>query len=147
MIIPLCELIVSFDTWYIEQFRDTLAEPLGKSDGIADAAIEKALNGQQIPQAMRSYYRVAGNHWLNTNHNELRTLDSLESVDHHTFFMDENQIVVQWAIRNTDLSLDDPIVFQGQRVDDGYEWNAEDYTFSQFMMSMWKWILTGENPD
>ncbi len=138
---------MSFDLWYISQFRDTLREPLAESDRISEAEIDAALSGQQIPAAMRSYYHVAGNHWLNTNHNELRSLESLESVDDHTIFMDENQVVVQWAIRNADLALDDPVVYQGQPLDDGYEWYPEKHTFSRFMIAMWQWMLTGEEPD
>ena len=137
---------MTFDSWYIDQFRDMLGEPLSESDGIPDSMIDGLLNGRQIPEAMRAYYRVAGNHWLNRNHNELRTLDSFESTDGHTIFMDENQVVVQWAIRDTDLLADDPIVYQGQRVDSGYEWYVEKCTFSRFMIAMWRWILTGEDP-
>ena len=93
---------------------------------------------------MRAYYRVAGKHWVNSNHNQLRSLDAFKLVDEYTIFMDENQVVVQWAIRNEDLTLDDPIVYQGQVVEDGYEWFAEDWTFSRFIIAMWRWVLTGE---
>jgi hypothetical protein len=135
---------MSFDTWYIDQFRDTLGEPLSDSDRIPDAEIDAALNGRQIPASMRAYYRVAGKHWLNTNHNQLRSPNALEVVGDYTLFMDENQVVVQWAIRNADLTLDDPVVFQGQPLDNGYEWFAEVWSFSRFMISMWRWVLTGE---
>jgi hypothetical protein len=137
---------MTFDSWYLDQFRDTLGQPLTESDGIADSMIDRLLDGQQIPEAMRAYYRVAGNHWLNTNHNELRTLDAFESAGGHTIFMDENQVVVQWGIRDVDLTADDPVVHQGQRVDSAYEWSPEKYTFSRFMIAMWRWTLTGEDP-
>lgn len=133
-----------FENWYQQQFRDALNETLSESDGISDAEIDSLLKGREIPTAMRAYYRVAGKHWLNTNHNELRTLDSLEEVDGYTIFMDENQVVVQWAIQNDEMAGDDPFVYQGQQVDDVYEWHAEDLTFSRFIIAMWKWILTGE---
>lgn len=133
--------------WFIHQFRDTLGEPLADTDGIANEKIDALLDGSTIPQSMRAYYRVAGNHWLNTNHNALRPLDSLESVDGHTIFMDENQIVVQWAIRDADLTKDDPIVYQAQIGESDTNWQAEKYTFSQFMIAMWQWILTGEDPE
>jgi hypothetical protein len=136
-----------FDSWYVDQFRETLRVPLSETDGIPDSVIDGLLEGRQIPEAMRAYYRVAGNHWLNTNHNELRTIDSFESTDGYTIFMDENQVVVQWAIRNTDLSADDPFVYQGRRVESGYEWYAEKYTFSRFVIAMWRWILTGDDSD
>jgi hypothetical protein len=135
------------DFWYQSQFRETLGEPLSEVDAMTDSEIDSLLNGKQIPEAMRAYYRVAGRHWLNTNHNQLRRLDELESVDGHTIFMDENQVVVQWAIRDADLSTEDPIVYQGQLVDAAYEWYAEKYTFSRFLIAMWKWTLTGEEPE
>ncbi|HUG66419.1 MAG TPA: hypothetical protein VMM76_01630 [Pirellulaceae bacterium] len=137
---------MTFESWYIEQFRGTLGETLSESEGIPDSIIDSLLDGRQIPEAMRAYYRVAGNHWLNTNHNQLRPLGSLEFVDGYLIFMDENQVVVQWAIRDLDLAVDDPIVYQGQHRDSGYEWHAEKYTFSRFMIAMWRWILTGEDP-
>ena len=138
---------MAFDLWYIEQFRDTLGQPLGESDGFADSSIDSLLDGRQIPEAMRAYYRVAGKHWLNRNHNELRNLDAFVSIDGHTIFMDENQLVVQWAIRDRDLSAADPIVYQGQRVNAGYEWYAEKYTFSRFIIAMWRWTITGSDPN
>lgn len=133
-----------YEVWYLQQFRDTLDEPLGKSDGLSDEKIDTLLEGREIPAAMRAYYRVAGDHWLNTNHNELRTLDALETIDDYTCFMDENQMVVQWAIRNEDMVSDDPLVYQGIETENGYQWHSVDMTFSQFMMAMWKWVLTGE---
>jgi hypothetical protein len=136
-----------FEQWYIDQFRETLGEPLNKSDGISNAEIEKLTKGKQIPAAMRDYFRVAGRHWLNTNHNALHPLDSLDSVDGYTIFMDENQLVVQWAIHDMEMSDEDPIVYQGQQTEIGYEWYAEDLTFSRFMVRMWRWIITGEVQD
>lgn len=140
--------IMNFDQWYICQFRGTLGEPLPDSDGIPDDRVDGLLDGKLIPAAMRDYYRVAGKHWLNTNHNSLRALDSLESIGEYTIFMDENQLVVQWAIRDSESESeeDDPIVYQGQRSDSNCEWHAEKNTFSQFMIEMWRWILTGDVP-
>ncbi len=137
---------MSFDSWYIEQFRDTLGEPLADSDSIPESAIDAALNGVVIPEALRAYYRVAGNHWLNTEHNELRTPGDLIHVDGYTVFMDENQFVVQWAIRDCDLNTKDPTVFQGLCIAAGHEWHAEPFTVSEFMIAMWRWVVTGELP-
>lgn len=137
---------MTFEQWYIEQFCNALGQPLQESDGMSDAEIDAQLDGRVIPKAMRAYFRVAGNHWLNTNHNELRRLDSLETIDGYTIFMDENQVVVQWSIRESEMKDDDPIVYQGQSTGSGYEWFAEKFVFSRFMISMWKWTLTGEEP-
>lgn len=138
---------MNFTEWYIEQFRETLHEPLASSDAMSELEIENALGGKSIPAAMLAYYRVAGRHWVNTNHNRLRELSAIETVGDHTIFMDENQVVAQWAIRNTDLREDDPVVFQGQQRGSAHEWYPEKYKFSTFMIAMWRWILTGEAPD
>lgn len=137
---------MNFDQWFTQQFRDTLREPLAPSDGITASELESQFGTTGLPAAMLAYYRVAGNHWLNKNHNEFRDPASLESGDGYTIFMDENQFVVQWAVRNCDFSEDDPIVYQKTNDPDS-EWYSEERTFSQFMIAMWRWILTGEDPD
>lgn len=138
---------MNFVEWYNEQFRETLNEPLRPSDGMRESEIEGALVGKSIPAAMRAYYSIAGKHWINTNHNHLRELSALETVGDYTIFMDENQLVAQWAIRNSDLNQEDPTIYQGQQTGSTYEWNPEKYTFSKFMIAMWRWILTGEDPE
>jgi hypothetical protein len=137
---------MKFADWYNEQFRDTLNETLRSSDGMLESQIDAALSGRSIPEAMRDYYRVAGNHWINENHNQLRDLSALETIGDYTIFMDENQVVAQWAIRSSDMNQDDPTVFQGQQIGSTYEWHPEKYTFSRFMIAMWRWTLTGEEP-
>lgn len=135
---------MAYRDWYITQFHETLGEPLRESDGIPRAQLDKLLDGQRIPLALYEYYCVAGRHWLNTNHNELRSPDALESVDSHTIFMDENQVVVQWAIRDSELQEDDPLVYLGQLENDRLIWYAEDDTLSRFIIATWRWTLTGE---
>lgn len=138
---------MNFAKWYNEQFRKTLHEPLQSSDGMSEADIDNVLRGMSIPSAMRDYYRVAGKHWINENHNHLRDLSALETNGDYTIFMDENQVVVQWAIRNADMNQKDPTVYQGQQTGSTYEWFPEKYTFSTFMIAMWRWTLTGEDPE
>lgn len=136
---------MNFEEWFTQQFRDTLNQPLAPSDGIPDSELTAQLGTTVIPAAMRAYYRVAGNHWLNRDHNELLDPASLESIDGHTIFMDENQLVVQWAIRDSDLTEDDPVVYQKVYRPDS-TWYPEKFTFSRFMIAMWQWILTGVDP-
>ncbi|MFZ4661900.1 MAG: hypothetical protein ACOYNY_33125 [Caldilineaceae bacterium] len=138
---------MKFAEWYNAQFRETLREPLVSSDGMSALEIDTALGGKSVPAAMRAYYSVAGKHWINRNHNHLRELSALETVGDYTIFMDEHQVVAQWAIRNSDLRVDDPMVFQGQQRGSFYEWYPEKYTFSAFMITMWRWILTGDDPE
>lgn len=138
---------MNFAEWYHEQFRETLHEPLQPSDGMRESEIENVLVGRPIPAAMHAYYSVAGNHWINTNHNYLRELSALETVGDYTIFMHENQMVAQWAIRNSDMNLEDPPIFQGQQLGSAHEWYPEKYTFSTFMIAMWRWTLTGEDSE
>jgi hypothetical protein len=66
--------------------------------------------------------------------------------------MEENQAVAYWGVKQEDCSLHNPIVWQGQNInsiereleDETIEWYAENYRISQFLMEMWKWLLTGE---
>lgn len=138
---------MTFAEWYQQQFRETLHEPLQSSDQMLESDVAIALGDKVIPLAMRDYYRVAGKHWVNENHNRLRSLSSLENSGDYTIFMDENQAVAQWAIRKVDLNADDPTVYQGQLKGTTYEWSPEKYTFSRFMIAMWRWTLTGEDPE
>ena len=140
-------LTMNFADWYNEQFRETLHEPLQPSDGMTESEIQNALGRKSVPAAMRAYYKVAGKHWINTNHNRLRELSALETVGDYTVFMDENQVVAQWAIRSSELDQEDPTIYQGQQSGSAYVWYPEKYTFSTFMIAMWRWILTGEDPD
>jgi hypothetical protein len=135
---------MAFEKWYVDQFRETLNTPLSPQDGMSDAEIESLLRGQAIPSAMRDYYRVAGRHWINNSYNELLRPDALEDVDGYLVFMNENQCVVRWGIRNADQTADDPTVFQGQEINDVCNWYSEDLCFSQFMIATWNWVLTGE---
>ncbi len=127
---------MNFDEWFTQQFTETLGEPLVPSDGMTESELNSSLGNVIIPKSMLSYYRVAGNHWLNQNHNALRDPASFESIDGYTIFMEENQGVVQWAIRNCDLFEDDPVVYQMQPDQPELDWYPEKYTFSRFIIAM-----------
>jgi hypothetical protein len=135
---------MSFDDWFIAQFRDKLLEPLAETDGVTDVEIEAGLNGASLPQSVRAYWRVAGNHWLNTNHNQWLGLGEFQTNGEYTVFMIENQGVVAWAFRTDDLNAADPIVYQGPPDGASSEWHSEHLPFSQFIVAMWHWVLTGE---
>ena len=137
---------MQFDDWFIAQFRDTLSEPLTDADGMADSEIDAAIGSTKLPDSVRAYFRVAGNHWLNTNYNEWLPLGGFETVGNHTIFMNENQCVVRWAFRNDELAINDPNVYQAQFGADPVEWHSENKLFSRFIIAMWQWVLTGESP-
>ena len=138
---------MKFEDWFIAQFHDVLSEPLGESDGIADADIEAALRGLSLPASVRAYFRVAGNHWLNTNYNEWLPLGAFESVGDYTIFMNENQYVVRWAFRTADMNVDDPTIYQTQPDVEPAEWHSEERPFTEFIVAMWQWVLAGEDPE
>lgn len=147
MCFPLGDLTeMKFDDWFIAQFRDVLSEPLAETDGIPDSKIDAALDGSSIPSSVRAYFRVAGKHWLNTNYNEWLPLGAFETIGDYTVFMNENQCVVRWGFRAADMNSDDPIVYQTQPDNDSLEWYSEEKPFSQFIIAMWQWVLTGDDP-
>jgi hypothetical protein len=134
-----------FKQYYKDRFREIFGAPPSPSDGLGDTAVRAELGriGFVIPKALFDYYSLAGRHWINENHNHLRTIANLEWVDDKLIFMEENQCVVFWGIDKSDLRQTDPVVWQAAN-DDPVEWFAENYRLSQFLMAMWKWIVTGE---
>lgn len=97
-----------------------------------------------VPLALRELYLVAGNHPLNRAHNRLLPPDELKPDDGRVVFAEENQQVVVWAFETVDTAAD-PMVWQGQPDDAaGFVWYSEDRTLSEFIISMWNWIVTGD---
>ena len=75
---------------------------------------------------------------MNKAHNELYAPDGLAIEDGYLVFMEENQAVVNWGIREEDLSQPDPEVWQ--RVNsDPPEWYSENMPFSTFICKMLLW--------
>jgi hypothetical protein len=134
-----------FKRYYRDRFREIFGSPPRPSDGLGGEAVRAELDrvGLVIPAALSDYYSVAGRHWINENHNRLRSITNLEWLDDKLVFMEENQCVAFWGIQSTDLRRSDPVVWQGVN-GEPIEWFAEDYRLSQFLMAMWKWIMTGE---
>jgi len=92
-----------------------LGRSLRKQDGVSAAEISRAEKrlGVQLPEALRVYYRVAGNaNELNTAHNQFYALSALEVEGDYLLFMDENQSVVSWGFRLADLKKKNPRVWQ-----------------------------------
>ncbi len=140
--------------YYTYRFDRIFGMPLKPSDGVGDEVVRAGLAtlGFSIPAALFDYYSVAGNHYINRDHNILRSLAELEWFGNMLVFMEENQTVAYWGVKQEDCALSDPIVWQGQTInpieweleDGAMEWYAEDYRMSQFLMAMWNWTLTGE---
>jgi hypothetical protein len=95
-----------------------------------------------LPTALRDIYETFGAvASLTEAHNQLLTPESIETVDGHSIFYDENQMVVRWAYRIEDREKDDPIVYQGTTLDSGYEWHSEEMPLSEWIRVMTLWQL------
>ena len=92
---------------------------------------------------MAEYYAVAGNHWINTNHNRLIPIGELAWADDRLVFMEENQAVAFWAVVRDGLSEPDSVVWEGMN-GATVEWHPTKYRVSQFLMAMWRFVMTGE---
>jgi hypothetical protein len=112
-----------------------------RTDGLSDAAIrrrEKEL-GVKLPASLRAYYRTAGKlTQLNTMHNILYDLPGLLVEDGYLIFMEENQAVVHWCFRLSDLDQTDPDVWQRVNCEPP-EWYSEEMPFSTFIARMFDW--------
>ena len=137
-----------FKKYYRESMKEILGSALKPSDGLGDDAVRAKLAELRltIPRALSEYYSLAGCHWINENHHQLRRIERIEWMDDKLVFMDENQCVVFWGIQMDDLSEADPIVWQGVN-GEPIEWYREDYKVSRFLMALWKWTITGKLED
>ena len=94
-------------------------------------------------------------HPINTVHNILRPIAELQYFGDHLIFMEENQGIASWGIHRDDCRERNPIVWQGQNIDENefeledepQEWFEEEYRLKQFLMAMWKWTLTGKQEE
>lgn len=135
-----------FKQYYSGSFYELFGTPPKPEEGLGDDATRAELGrfGLVIPIALFDYYSLAGHHWINDDHNRLRPIERLEWIGDKLIFMDENQGVAVWGLCKADLREADPLVWQG--VDgDPIEWYPEDDTLSRFVVSMWRWTITGED--
>ena len=114
-----------------------LGREIEPSDGIEAAeldAAEKSL-GVLLPPSLRNYYQALGRcEELNKAHNEVLSPLELEIRDDHLIFMHENQGVVSWGFRLSEIDTPDPIVFQYNPGDK--EWFSEQKPLLELLESM-----------
>jgi len=131
---------------FFQEYK-TLVEPLlGRTLTPADScAVRSAL---QIPTALADYYAAVGAiDVINRPHNRLLEPSELRVEDGMVVFYEENQCVAFWAIREGDLHLPDPTVYQGLDTTAGLEWHSEDMTVSRWFPVMIYWqIVNGGFP-
>lgn len=136
---------MSLSNWYTQQFDETLSEKVTESDGISEIDLNTLLAGQQIPQSLHDYYRVAGRHWMNSNFERLLAPDQLRCEGDYLVFMDENQNVGQWGFKRDEAQELDPNVYCGIWSKEELVWYAEEKSLSQFIISMWLETCTGDS--
>jgi hypothetical protein len=137
-----------FEAYYRCRMAEIVGEPLQTVDGLGEPQVVAVLAGRAlvVPRALLEYYAVAGNHWINTNHQRLISIEELEWEDTRLVFMVENQAVALWAVLQEDLSEPDPVVWEGMN-GDVVEWHPTKYRVSQFLMCMWRFVMTGEQEE
>jgi hypothetical protein len=137
-----------FKVYYRQRFQEIFGAALQASDGLGEDCVREqlALLELRLPQALVDYYVIAGQHYINEAHNKLWPIEEVKWMGDKLVFMEENQLVVFWGIDRTDLNKPDPIVWQGTN-GDAIDWYEEKYTLSQFLMEMWKWIVTGKDDE
>lgn len=95
-----------------------------------------------LPTALREVYETFGAvESLTAPHNQLLSPESIETVDSHCIFYDENQMVVRWGYRIDDREKDDPVVYQGATLASGYEWHSEEMPLGEWIRVMTLWQL------
>jgi hypothetical protein len=134
-----------FEQFYRQRFQEIFGAALQDSDGFGAHIVEEKLSACELmlPESLVDYYVIAGQHYINEEHNRLLPIEEIEWIGDKFVFMEENQCVVFWGIDRSDLNNPDPIVWQGTN-GDVIDWYEEKYTLSQFLMEMWRWIVTGE---
>lgn len=97
------------------------------------------------PPALVDYYATCGRHPINRRRNTLLDPDELYVRDGHLVFLVEEQEVALWGAA---AGGPDPQVWQGNAVVGGADlvWFGEELPLSDFLIAMWRWELTGEEP-
>jgi hypothetical protein len=118
-----------FTAWY-RLALDEIGVPLRPEDIGSDT------EETELPNALRAWYRVAGNSPLNSAHNRILTPDRLRRIDDKVAFAEENRESVFWAY-DAASAADDPLVWQGQPVGEHpVAWYSEELPLSRFIIEM-----------
>lgn len=118
--------------------ENLIGRPLTPEDGQLELALP-------LPPALADYYALAGRlDSINQAHNRLLALECLHIEQGMLIFMEENQEVVYWGIREQDLQMPDPIVYQGNH-GETIEWFSEEMRVSEWlpMMAFWQAVNGG----
>jgi len=137
-----------FKEKYSNAFKTFIDRGLKQGDGFERKELlqcEKRLK-LKLPLAFREYYEFAGKLPINTQHNILYEPSKLKIWKGKLLFMEENQRVVFWGLDLQVLRQTDPQVFQAHN-SEPIEWYSEEKSFSEFILSMWRWLLGLDTPE
>ncbi len=124
---------------YAQKYRQFLEPYLGRPFGEGDGDARPA--PIPIPLALREFYDLAGAvPALCTAFNRVRPPDSLRVEAGMLVYMEENQEVALWGIREEDLAAEDPLVYQDCTFDPP-DWISEELTVSDWLIVMSYWQL------
>lgn len=122
-------------------FRELLLAVTGRA-GIGHGFGERVVReserrvGARLPDPLRAYYLSVGRHPINRVHNRLWSPDEWAIHADMLVFMEENQGVVYWGVRER-TRTPDPVVYQSTDPGDG-DWYAEARC-SRFLAAMLCW--------
>lgn len=125
---------------YLGKIRRLFQLPEEESSGFSEteiAAVEQSLN-IKLPAVLREYYLIIGkNEKVNDSHNKLLGPDTIYfTEDRYLVFYEENQGVVQWGIKESDLSIGNPSVWGNYDTIQKSVWHQETETLEDFFLSM-----------
>jgi len=130
----------------------TISRPLTAADGIPEAEIAAAEQrlGVRLPEPLRAYHQVAGNHRLNRVYDNLTRPQNWWIDRRMLVFLTENQCVVRWGVRATNARRVNPAVYYSVADGEGgrSEWEQEDLRCADFLTLMvcWQAVNGGVRP-
>ena len=136
---------VAQDRWAaIRQFVAHWHRPLAPEDGVLleDILEAESWSDVPVPLALQEWYLLGGRRSdLNAALNYLLSPAQLEVSDEHLVFFVENQAVVRWGIRVSDLARVDPPVyldddFSVPTAPPSHQWILENTMLSEFLLQM-----------
>ncbi|WPQ61175.1 hypothetical protein SIO70_22710 [Chitinophaga sancti] len=119
---------------YFEQIRHLYG--IATQEGFGFEATELV---QPLPLILKGYYLTLGKHAaVNYSHNRLLKPDQIVfSQDEYLIFYEENQGVVFWGIKKSDLALPNPPVYGNYSGDEmNPDWHQECATTDGFLLLM-----------
>lgn len=119
---------------YFEQIRHLYGITTQEGFGFEATELE-----QPLPLILKEYYLTLGKHdAVNYSHNRLLKPDQVGfSQDEYLVFYEENQGVVFWGIKKSDLALPNPPVYGNYSGDEmNPDWHQECATTDGFLLLM-----------